>query len=97
MTASILKFPEPFAVARSIARIVTVGGAKFRIYTEDFRSPAECEAAMDSVLEFCRATSNPAPNWDSLADLIMIGLDVPKDAPWGCSIIAEPLDVEAAT
>lgn len=77
-------------VNRSIPRIVTIGGDKFRVYTEDFRSPAECEQAMESVLEFCRATSNPAPNWDSLADLIMIGLDVPRNSVHGCSIIAEP-------
>ena len=91
MTAAILPFVQPFTVHKSIPRIVTIAGAQHRVVCEDWRSPAECEKAMDAVLEFARSTENPAPDWDGLADLIMIALDVPKDAPYGCSIVTEPL------
>ena len=92
MTASILKFPEPFRVHSSIARIVTIGPTQWRVICEDWQSPAQCEAAMQHVLEFARSTTNPEPNWASLADLIMIALDVPMAAPYGFNIVAERID-----
>ena len=91
MPASILPFAQPFTVHKSIPRIIMIAGREHRAWAEDWRSPAECEAAMDAVLEFARSTENPAPDWDGLADLIMIALDVPKDSPFGCSVIVEPL------
>lgn len=92
MSAAIIKFPEPFTVHRSIARIITIAGQQYRVTAEDWPAVNACETAMEHALEFARSTANAAPNWDSLADLIMIALGVPKDTVYGCSIIAEPLD-----
>lgn len=78
-------------VWQSIPRIVTVAGTKFRVTCEDWRTVPECERAMESVIEFARSTTNSAPNWDSLADTIMLEIGVPADAPYGCSIVAERL------
>lgn len=92
MTADILKFPPPLTVHRSIARIVTIGPTQWRVVAEDWQSPAQCEQAMAHVLEFARSTTNPEPDWASLADLIMIALDVPMAAPYGFNIVAARID-----
>lgn len=91
MSAAIIKFPEPFAVSRSITRILTIGGKQWRTFTEDWGSAQMCELAMADVLNFARLTENPDPDWDSLADLIMVKQQIPANAVLGCSIIAEPL------
>jgi len=94
MTGAIIKFPAPaFQVHTSIARVVSVGGQDMRAYCEDWPTVELCERAMTAVIEFCRSTS--APDWDSLADTIMLKLGVPADTVHGCSIIVEPLDVLA--
>lgn len=92
MSADILNFPPPFQVSRSIPRILTIAGKQWRAYTEDWGSANACEIAMEHVLEFARSTTNPAPNWAGLADLIMIALDVPVAAPFGFNVIAERID-----
>lgn len=91
MTADILKFPPPFEVHRSIARIVTIDGRQWQVYCEDWPTPNACENAQDAVLEFSRSTSNGAPNWDSLADAIMLKLRIPADTVFGCSVIGEEI------
>jgi hypothetical protein len=91
MTASIIKFPPAFQVDRSITRIVTVGGKQWRVFCEDWGDAKTAELAMDDVITFARATQNPDPDWDSLADLIMVKQKIPADAVLGCSIIAEPI------
>lgn len=87
-------------VWQSIPRIVTIGGAKFRVTCEDWRTVPECERAMEMVIETVRSLpsgtdySHPMA-LDALADTIMIRLGVPADTPYGCSIIMEPLSVLA--
>lgn len=96
MSADILNFPPPFVVHTSIARIITRNGVDYRCWAEDWPDAATCERAMEMVLDTARTQPRLVNlledgTLDALANNIMALLGVPHDAPYGCSILAEPL------
>lgn len=88
---------EAFTVHESIGRRVQIGPFTFRMIAQDWRTPAECEAAATRAGELLRIY-HPAFTGqevtgilDDLADRIMGELGIPAGCAWGCSLIAEPI------
>ncbi len=83
-------------VNRSLARRVFIDGAAYKLYGEDWSTPAQCEDAASlacvaiTLGSFRLTPGSIDADLDTLADRIMWQMKLDGSRPLGCSLILEP-------